>query len=228
MSAFFFFFFKIYLFIICKYTVAVLRHSRRGSQISLRMVVSHHVVAGIWTPDLWKSSRVLLPTEPSHQPKCLLFNRTFSGLHLKVANSCPTILLNAIYSRGRGSAGEGLPGCTSMWAWACVLTPVRSQHTGMHLDHTSQQVEAGRSGDWEQWAAHRDLVLRKEQQRRQTDGTRPQPLTSTHTYSHRPQSYGHCILILQVKGWGWHLHSTKVPNHVKIHIYPRLPSLFYI
>jgi hypothetical protein len=43
----FFFFFKIYLFIICKYIVAVLRHSRRGSQISLRMVVSHHVVAGI-------------------------------------------------------------------------------------------------------------------------------------------------------------------------------------
>jgi hypothetical protein len=42
-----FFFFKIYLFIICKYTVAVFRHSRRGSQISLQMVVSHHVVAGI-------------------------------------------------------------------------------------------------------------------------------------------------------------------------------------
>jgi hypothetical protein len=37
----------VYLFIICKYTVAVFRHSRRGSQISLRMVVSHHVVAGI-------------------------------------------------------------------------------------------------------------------------------------------------------------------------------------
>ena len=62
------FFFKIYLFIICKYTVAVFRHTRRGRQISLWMVVSHHVVAGIWTPDLWKSSRVLLPTEPSHQP----------------------------------------------------------------------------------------------------------------------------------------------------------------
>jgi hypothetical protein len=30
-----------------KYTVAVLRHSRRGSQISLWMIVSHHVVAGI-------------------------------------------------------------------------------------------------------------------------------------------------------------------------------------
>jgi hypothetical protein len=31
------FFFKIYLFIICKYTVAVFRHSRRGRQISLQI-----------------------------------------------------------------------------------------------------------------------------------------------------------------------------------------------
>jgi hypothetical protein len=44
---FFFFFFNIYLFIICKYTVAVFRHTRRGHQISLQMVMSHHVVAGI-------------------------------------------------------------------------------------------------------------------------------------------------------------------------------------
>jgi hypothetical protein len=69
----FFFFLKIYLFIICKYTVAVFRHSRRGHQILLQMVVSHHVVAGIWTPDLRKSSRVLLPTEPSHQPPSSVF-----------------------------------------------------------------------------------------------------------------------------------------------------------
>jgi hypothetical protein len=41
------FFLKIYLFIICKYTVAVFRRTRRGHQISLRVVVSHHVVAGI-------------------------------------------------------------------------------------------------------------------------------------------------------------------------------------
>jgi hypothetical protein len=41
------FFKNIYLFIIFKYTVAVFRHSRRGHQISLQMVVSHHVVAGI-------------------------------------------------------------------------------------------------------------------------------------------------------------------------------------
>ena len=40
-------FLKIYLFIICKYTVAVLRYSRRGHQISLQMVVSYHAVAGI-------------------------------------------------------------------------------------------------------------------------------------------------------------------------------------
>jgi hypothetical protein len=68
---FLFFFFKIYFINICKYTVAVFRHSRRGRQILLWMVVSHHVVAGIWTLDLRRSSRVLLPTEPSHQPKCL-------------------------------------------------------------------------------------------------------------------------------------------------------------
>jgi hypothetical protein len=41
------FFLKIYLFNIYKYTVAVFRHSRRGSLILLQMVVSHHVVAGI-------------------------------------------------------------------------------------------------------------------------------------------------------------------------------------
>jgi hypothetical protein len=81
-----FFFLNIYLFIICKYTVAVLRHSRRESQISLRMVVSHHVVAGIWTPDLRKSSRVLLPTEPSHQPQTLLLDKGVSRLHFLVQN----------------------------------------------------------------------------------------------------------------------------------------------
>jgi hypothetical protein len=42
-----FFFFKIYLFIICKYTVAVFRCTRRGHQISLQVVVNHHAVAGI-------------------------------------------------------------------------------------------------------------------------------------------------------------------------------------
>jgi hypothetical protein len=36
-----------YLFIICKYTVADFRLTRGGRQISLQMVVSHHVVAGI-------------------------------------------------------------------------------------------------------------------------------------------------------------------------------------
>jgi hypothetical protein len=49
--------FKVYLFIICKYIVVVFfRHSRRGHPFSLQMVVSHHVVAGIWTQDLQKSS----------------------------------------------------------------------------------------------------------------------------------------------------------------------------
>jgi hypothetical protein len=42
----FFFLRFIYLFIICRYTVAVVRCSRRGRQI-FPVVVSHHVVAGI-------------------------------------------------------------------------------------------------------------------------------------------------------------------------------------
>jgi hypothetical protein len=40
-------FFKNLFIIISKYTVAVFRHTRRGRHISLPMVVSHHVVAGI-------------------------------------------------------------------------------------------------------------------------------------------------------------------------------------
>ena len=35
----------LFIISICKYTVAVFRHTRRGRQIPLRMVVSHHVVA---------------------------------------------------------------------------------------------------------------------------------------------------------------------------------------
>jgi len=40
-------FLKSYLFIIYKYTVAVFRHTRRGHQISLQIVVGPHVVAGV-------------------------------------------------------------------------------------------------------------------------------------------------------------------------------------
>jgi uncharacterized membrane protein YgaE (UPF0421/DUF939 family) len=48
-AVFFFFLFKdLFLFYVCKYTiaVAVFRHTRRGHRIPLQMVVSHHVVAG--------------------------------------------------------------------------------------------------------------------------------------------------------------------------------------
>jgi hypothetical protein len=41
-------FFKgLFIIIIYKYTVGVFRHTRRECQISIQMVVSHHVVAGI-------------------------------------------------------------------------------------------------------------------------------------------------------------------------------------
>ena len=38
-------------------TITVLKHTRRGHLIPLQMLVNHHVVAGIWTQDLWKSSQ---------------------------------------------------------------------------------------------------------------------------------------------------------------------------
>jgi hypothetical protein len=48
----FFFLRFIYLFY-----VSVHCHTRRGHQIPLQMVVSHHVVVGIWIQDLWKNSQ---------------------------------------------------------------------------------------------------------------------------------------------------------------------------
>ena len=54
-----------------KHTVTVFRHTRRGRQISLRMVVSHHVhVCGFWDLNSGPSEEqsVLLPAEPSLQP----------------------------------------------------------------------------------------------------------------------------------------------------------------
>jgi hypothetical protein len=42
----FFFVLRFYLFCIYEYTVAVFRRTRKGHQIPLQMVVSHHVVAG--------------------------------------------------------------------------------------------------------------------------------------------------------------------------------------
>jgi hypothetical protein len=48
--------FKIYLFYLYGYTVAV-RHTRRGHQIPLQMVVTRPAVAENWTQDLWKSSQ---------------------------------------------------------------------------------------------------------------------------------------------------------------------------
>jgi hypothetical protein len=47
--------------IIHKYTVAVFRHTRRGRQISLWVVVTHLVISGIWTQDLRKSSQCSYP-----------------------------------------------------------------------------------------------------------------------------------------------------------------------
>jgi hypothetical protein len=59
--------------IIRKYTVAVFRHTRRGRQVSLQVVVSHH--DGCWELNSGplEEQTVLLSTEPSRQPHCMFF-----------------------------------------------------------------------------------------------------------------------------------------------------------
>jgi hypothetical protein len=62
------FFLKICLLIIWRCTVAVFRHPRRGRQISLQMVVSHHVVAQDLNSGPLEGQSLLLTAEPSLQP----------------------------------------------------------------------------------------------------------------------------------------------------------------
>jgi hypothetical protein len=50
-------FFNIYSFNEFEHSLAVFRHIRRGHLITLQMAVSHNVVAGNCTQDLWKSSQ---------------------------------------------------------------------------------------------------------------------------------------------------------------------------
>ena len=55
-----------------QYTVAVFRHTKRGHQIPLEVVVSHYVAAGGWARDLWRNSRCSLTAEPSLQDLVLV------------------------------------------------------------------------------------------------------------------------------------------------------------
>jgi hypothetical protein len=66
---FVFLFLNIYLFIICKHTVAVFRHSRRGHQIVV--MDGCEPPCGCWDLNLGplEEQSVLLTTEPSHQPR---------------------------------------------------------------------------------------------------------------------------------------------------------------
>jgi hypothetical protein len=60
--------------IIHKYIVAVFRYARRRCQVSLRVVVRHHVVAGIWTQDLQKSSQCSYWLSHLTSPLLFIFN----------------------------------------------------------------------------------------------------------------------------------------------------------
>ena len=54
-----------------------------GINIPLQMVVSHHVVAGNWTQDLWKSSQCSYPlSHLSNPPEILHFFVFFKFIYL--------------------------------------------------------------------------------------------------------------------------------------------------
>jgi hypothetical protein len=165
--SFFFFFFKDLFIIICKYTVVVFRHSRGGSQISLQMVVSHHVVAGIWTLNLWKSSRVLLPTEPSHQPYSHISWASFF-LHIRGRKWLlhplwvPVCWTQAVWELPLLQVA-GLEGSIQMWNWeaaplwtrdytviACLWKTSgfsqRKPVSGICQEQARQSEERGREG----------------------------------------------------------------------------------
>ena len=82
----------IYLLVIYKYTVAVFRHPRRGHQTSLQLVVSHHVVAGNWTQDLWKSSQCSYLLSHLSSPSSEFQKREVQGdslLKINTVSHCP-------------------------------------------------------------------------------------------------------------------------------------------
>jgi hypothetical protein len=100
--------FKDLFIIIHKYTVAVFWHTRRGHQISLRMVVSHHVVSGIWTQDLQKSSLCSCPLSHLTSPWdgfCPTENFTAVLVNTWAAPKCQGLLSPTFHVQVRGPAG---------------------------------------------------------------------------------------------------------------------------
>jgi hypothetical protein len=87
-----------------EYTVAVFRHTRRGRQIPLQMVVSHMLLLGI---ELRTSRRtvVLLTTEPLiapalRNPNPHLASRTTCSIHTQTHKS----IFKMLKQTGRGGA----------------------------------------------------------------------------------------------------------------------------
>ena len=103
-------FLKVYLFIICKYTVAVFRHPRRQHQISLRMV---EPLCGCWdlnSGPLVEQSTLLI-AESSLQPYFLIYLiiNLFIVFFLGRVSLCSPDCFRACYVYGDGSNSEVLP-----------------------------------------------------------------------------------------------------------------------
>jgi hypothetical protein len=96
--SFLFSFLKDLFIIICKYTVAVFRHTRRGHQISLQMVVSHHVVVGF---ELRTFGRAVGAISPAAAGRFLMLSLVEFESHqpipnLPVSTSCAYLRMRTV------------------------------------------------------------------------------------------------------------------------------------
>jgi hypothetical protein len=117
---------------VCKYTVAVFRHPRRRHQISLGRVVSHHMVAGIWTQDLRKSSQCSWALSHLSSPQhtilfVCLFGWFFWDRVSLYSPGCP-----GTHSVDQAGLKLRNPPASASWVLglkACATTPGSAQHS---------------------------------------------------------------------------------------------------
>ena len=177
-----------FIIIIYKYTVAVFRCATRGHQISLQVVVSHHVVAGIWTQDLWKSSQCSYPlSHLASPPTPILFHKCrcakhWSTLLTREKDRDRTTGLSLI----RGAARHVL---ASAWRVRKGLPSVKPLYLICGIQNFLCCFFR-----WVRWlTTQSSMVCRLEQWRRSTDWGTPSEATSGKTEPER----GACGL------WGW-------------------------
>jgi hypothetical protein len=83
--------------IICKYTVTGFKHTRKGCQVSLLVVESYHMFAGIWTRDLQKNSQCSHLLSHLASPKAVYSKMWVSSLLVRVMlKDCYSIFFSEV------------------------------------------------------------------------------------------------------------------------------------